>query len=77
MKKMPVVSGQELIKALRRYGFWVERQKGSHVRLKFKSLDKIIKLTVPLHVPLKKGTLSRILKDAGISVDELLNLMKR
>jgi len=76
MKKMPVVSGKELIKVLRRYGFWVERQKGSHVRLIFKSLDKTIKLTIPLHDPLKKGTLSRILKDAGISVEELLSLMK-
>jgi predicted RNA binding protein YcfA (HicA-like mRNA interferase family) len=34
-------------------------------------------LTVPLHDPLKKGTLNRILKDAGISVEELRSLMKR
>lgn len=27
---------------------------------------KTIKLTVPLHNPLKKGTLSRIIKDAGL-----------
>lgn len=77
MKKMPVVSGEKLIKALRKYGFWVDRQKGSHVRLKYKSLDKTIKLTIPLHDPLKKGTLNRILKDAGISVEELLELMER
>lgn len=77
MKKMPVVSGEKLIKALRRYGFGVERQKGSHVRLKYKTLDKTIKLTIPLHAPLKKGTLNRILKDAGISVEQLLDLMKR
>jgi predicted RNA binding protein YcfA (HicA-like mRNA interferase family) len=77
MKNFPVISGKNLIMALRQYGFFVERQKGSHVRLKYKTIEKTIKLTVPLHDPLKKGTLNRILKDAGISVEELRSLMKR
>ena len=76
MKNLPVVSGKDLIKALRKYGFGVERQKGAHVRLKYKSIDKTVKLTIPLHDPLKKGTLNKILKDAGISVEELRSLMK-
>ena len=57
MKNLPAVSGKILISALRKYGFLVERQKGSHVRLKYKSANKTLKLTVPLHDPLKKGTL--------------------
>ena len=77
MKNLPVVSGKNLIKALRKYGFWVERQKGAHVRLKYKSIDKTIKLTVPLHDALKKGTLNRILKDAGISAEEIKGLLKK
>lgn len=77
MKNLPVISGKNLIMALRKYGFFVERQKGSHVRLKYKTIKKTIKLTVPLHDSLKKGTLNRILKDAGISVEELRSLMKR
>lgn len=77
MKNLPVVSGKNLIKALRKYGFWVERQKGAHVRLKYKSFDKTVKLTVPLHNPLKKGTLNRILKDAGISAEEIKGLLKK
>ena len=77
MKNLPVVSGKKLIKALRKYGFWVERQKGAHVRLKYKSIDKTVKLTVPLHDPLKKGTLNKILKDAGISVEEIKVLLKK
>lgn len=40
MKNLPVVSGKNLIKALKKYGFWVERQKGAHVRLKYKSKKK-------------------------------------
>lgn len=77
MKNLPVISGKKLIMALRKYGFFVERQKGSHVQLKYKTIEKTIKLTVPLHDPLKKGTLNRILKDAGISVEELGSLIKR
>ena len=77
MKNLPIVSGKNLIKALRKYGFWVERQKGAHVRLKYKSIDKTVKLTVPLHDPLKKGTLNRILKDAGISAEEIKGLLKK
>ncbi len=77
MKNLPVVSGKNLIKALRKYGFWVERQKGAHVRLKYKCIDKTVKLTVPLHDPLKKGTLNRILKDAGISAEEIKGLLKK
>jgi predicted RNA binding protein YcfA (HicA-like mRNA interferase family) len=55
----------------------LERQKGSHVRLKYKSSSKTFKLTVPLHDPVKKGTLNRILKDAGISVEEIKFLLKK
>jgi len=40
----------------------------SHVRLKYKTIDKTVKLTISLHDPLKKGILNRILKVAGISV---------
>ena len=77
MKKIPVISGEELIRALRRYGFLVDRQRGSHVRLKFKSIERTVKLTVPLHNPLKKGTLRRILKEAGIGVEELRDLLNK
>ena len=77
MTKLPVLSGKALIHALRNYGFLVERQKGSHVRLKFKTVGRTVKLTVPLHDPLKKGTLKRILKDAGINAEELVGLLKR
>jgi len=67
---LPVVSGREAIKALCRAGFRVVRQRGSHVRLEKRTEDKVIKLTVPLHKTLKKGTLRRIIKDAGLTVQE-------
>jgi len=72
--KLPVISGIELIKRLKKAGFIAARQKGSHVRLEKFDGEKTIKLTVPLHAEIKKGTLNRILNDAGLSLDEFLNL---
>ena len=67
---LPEVSGRETIKALGRAGFRAIRQRGSHVRLEKITDDVTIKLTVPLHKSLKKGTLRRIIKDAGLTVQE-------
>ena len=65
--KLPVVSGEKAIKAFLIAGFVKVRQRGSHVRLeKIEGNDKI-KLIVPLHNPMKKGTLSRLIKDAGLT----------
>ncbi len=75
MTALPVVSGREAIKALGRAGFTVVRQRGSHVRLEKRTEDRMIKLTVPLHKSLKKGTLRTIIKDAGLTVQEFNRLL--
>jgi len=72
--KLPVISGIEVIKKLKKFGFIATRQKGSHIRLEKYSQGKTIKLTVPLHSELKKGTLNRIIKDADLTVEEFMNL---
>ena len=68
--KLPQISGLNLIKILRKFGFVIVRQRGSHVRLEKKIDEDILKLTVPMHDKLKKGTLSRIIKDSMINVEE-------
>jgi predicted RNA binding protein YcfA (HicA-like mRNA interferase family) len=68
--KLPQISGKELIKILSKFGFKVVRQRGSHVRLEKKTNGKIIKITVPMHPNLKRGTLSRIIKDSKVNEDE-------
>jgi predicted RNA binding protein YcfA (HicA-like mRNA interferase family) len=62
------LSGAEVIKALQRLGFEKVRQKGSHVRLCRLSS----KVTVPLHRELHPKTLESILKQAQITIEELL-----
>jgi len=60
------ISGKELIKALKKYGFVVVRQKGSHIRLEKNTFEGTIKLTVPDHKIIKKRTLHHILKAADL-----------
>ncbi|MEK6933579.1 MAG: type II toxin-antitoxin system HicA family toxin [Nanoarchaeota archaeon] len=69
--KLPQISGIEFIKILKKFGFVVVRQRGSHVRLEKNTLSGTIKLTVPNHQNLKKGTLHNILKVAGLEVEDL------
>ena len=71
MAKLPSVSGKKVIKALEKLGFIVVRQKGSHVILQRESNM----LTVPLHDPIKKSTLNTILKQADVSLEELLEYL--
>jgi predicted RNA binding protein YcfA (HicA-like mRNA interferase family) len=68
-ERLPVVSGAQLIDVLQKLGWEVARQRGSHVRLKHH--DRAVSLVVPLHRELKRGTLNGILRDAGLSRDEL------
>lgn len=69
--RLPQISGKELIKILHKFGFIFTRQKGSHVRLEKLTPEEIIKLTIPMHNQLKKGTLNQILKDSKINEKEL------
>tara|TARA_Y100000310_G_C20390917_1_gene672715 strand:+ start:317 stop:541 length:225 start_codon:yes stop_codon:yes gene_type:complete len=72
--KLPVISGLDVIKRLKKAGFIATRRKGSHVRLEKSDPEKVIKLTVPLHPTMKKGTLNRIIKDAGLTLEEFEQL---
>ncbi len=55
------LSGHELAKVLRRYGYVVVRQSGSHIQLKSNTLGTDHTVTVPAHKSLKLGTLNSIL----------------
>ena len=68
MVKLPVVSGRELVKVLLKKGDYIRSQKGSHVHLSHPSKAP---LTVPNHKVVAKGTLKAILRQAGLSKEEL------
>ena len=75
MKLPRNLSGAQLIKALEQLGYQATRQTGSHIRLT-RSFPKEHHLTIPLHDPLRIGTLAAILADVathhGITRDALL-----
>lgn len=75
MPKLPVISGKELIAALKKAGFVEIRQKGSHVSLQKITQEATYRTVVPLHQELAKGTLVDILHQTGLSREDLLELL--
>jgi len=74
MPKLPVIKPKPLLKTLERAGFVVVRQKGSHVRLHHPDGRKV---TIAFHNrPLKRGTFMSVLKQANLTVDDFLKLLK-
>ena len=71
MPPLPRVTGRELLAALRRLGWVVVTQKGSHIQLKHP--DRAGRVTVPVHAgeTIGPALLRSILAQAGISADEL------
>ena len=77
MTKVPSLGYDQVVRALQRDGWIVVRQKRSHNRLqKHTSNDnEILKLTVSAHNPILRSTLSHILKQARLSVDQFIELL--
>ena len=78
MKLPRSVSAAQLIKALARLGYLPTRQSGSHVRLVCR-IDGHHSLTIPMHDPLRVGTLAAILSDVAaqrkVSREDLVSLL--
>ena len=71
--RQPVVSGERLIKALRKEGWEVVRQRGSHVVMRRGARGCVI----PLHRELAIGTLRSALRQAGVSPDDFVAALER
>lgn len=70
MSKVPSLNYDEIVRRLKRDGWIVVRQRGSHIRLQKRIGDETLKITVPAHRPVKRSTLAHILKQARLTVDE-------
>jgi predicted RNA binding protein YcfA (HicA-like mRNA interferase family) len=71
MTRLPRVKGREIVRALEKAGFAVDRTRGSHVFLKYPDGRAT---AVPVHSgeTLGPGLLRAILRDVKLSVDELI-----
>ena len=72
MSKVPSLNYEKVIRALQRDGWTVVRQRGSHIRLQKHDANEVRKIIVPAHKPIKRSTLSNILKQARIPLDDFL-----
>ena len=70
MSFLPRVSGRELAKALRSFGYEIDHQTGSHMILR-NARSPYRRLTVPDHRELSTGTLRAIIRQAGLSVEQI------
>ena len=72
MTRLPVLSGREVVKALSQIGYYVRDQKGSHVHLRHPERPP---LTIPMYQEVARGTLRAIIRDAGLTMEEFLDLL--
>lgn len=74
MTKLPIISGRECVKILKKAEFLILRQKGSHIIMRKES--PFTQIVIPNHKVLDRGTLRAIIRQAGISVDEFVQFME-
>jgi predicted RNA binding protein YcfA (HicA-like mRNA interferase family) len=65
--KLRVLSGVEVCRILEEHGFETLRQKGSHRILQKRTPDGTVSVPVPLHDPVRRGTLLSIIRQSGIA----------
>ena len=68
MPQLPVLSGRETVRNFERFGWSVARQRGSHMVMT--KPGEMATLSVPDHRTVAKGTLRRLIRDAGLTVGE-------
>lgn len=73
MSKLPRISSRECLRALEKAGFYIVRQKGSHIIMRRD--EPRARTVIPENKEIPAGTLRAILRDAGLTVDELIALL--
>lgn len=75
MPRLPRITGTEAVRAFEKAGFVLVRVKGSHHHLKQEGNP--VRLSIPCHPgkALGTGLLSRQIKDAGMTVEEFIELL--
>lgn len=75
-RRLPSLTGRDVIRALQSAGFSIVRTTGSHYRLVHHS-DPTRQATVPVHKgrDIPRGTLRAIVDQAGLTVDEFIDLL--
>lgn len=70
-----MLSARDVIKALSKAGFYVHHQRGSHIALRREGPPPN-RVVVPARKELKKGMLRAIIRQAGLTVEEFIELLE-
>ena len=73
MSRLPGISGQECVAALSKVGFYVRRRESSHLILRRD--EPFAQVVVPDHRDLDRGTLRGIIRQAGLTAAEFIQLL--
>ncbi len=73
--KLPVISGKDAVRVFGKLGYVKVRQSGSHIQMKHVSDRSKKPLTIPNHNVLGKGLLRKLLRDAEITTEDLIELL--
>ncbi|EHO43010.1 YcfA family protein [Caldithrix abyssi DSM 13497] len=74
MSTLPRISGRDVVAALSKIGYERDRQKGSHIVLRQIAYPHR-RVVVPDHHEIAKGTLRKIIKQVGLTVEEFKKLL--
>ncbi|MCH8075542.1 MAG: type II toxin-antitoxin system HicA family toxin [SAR324 cluster bacterium] len=66
MARLKTLSGEEVLRIMRRHGFLEVRRRGSHAVMQFQEGERTITVPVPMHSELRIGTLRSIIRQSGI-----------
>ncbi len=72
MPHLSVISGDDFVKAMRQIGYQWDHTEGSHMILLHPSKGR---LSVPKHKELGRGLLRALIRDAGLTRDEFIELL--
>ncbi len=76
MTRLAAYSGEEVVRAFKRAGWHVARRKGSHVIMEKEGFDATPSIPVHKGKDVKRGTLRSLIRDAELSVEEFLKVIK-
>ena len=74
MSILPRISGRETMAVLEKFGYELDRQRGSHMVLR-NSKPPHRRLVVPDHREISKGTLRAIIRQAGLTVEAFISAL--
>jgi len=75
VKKLPALKPRKVLKALKKAGFYIHHQRGSHIHLKHSDYPKK-RIVIPYHNrDLAPKTLRSIIKQANLTIEEFIDLL--